>query len=193
VERLNKIIGSKIKELRTNKKMTLKELSEKTSLSTGFLSQLERGLTSIATDSLLNIAEALDVELSYFLLSTSKRRERFIQKSYERDIYKIDNALHINYVLSNNPEDKTMLPRLIEILPTNTEENLNTYQHEGEEFIYVLEGIITIFINDEKQYLYPGDSAHFKSSINHNYANYSNKICKILVVSAPNPTAASKK
>jgi len=193
VERLNKIIGSKIKELRTNKKMTLKELSEKTSLSTGFLSQLERGLTSIATDSLLNIAEALDVELSYFLLSTSKRRERFIQKSYERDIYKIDNALHINYVLSNNPEDKTILPRLIEILPTNTEENLNTYQHEGEEFIYVLEGIITIFINDEKQYLYPGDSAHFKSSINHNYANYTNKICKILVVSAPNPTAASKK
>ncbi len=190
---MNKIIGSKIKELRTNKKMTLKELSEKTSLSTGFLSQLERGLTSIATDSLLNIAEALDVELSYFLLSTSKRRERFIQKSYERDIYKIDNALHINYVLSNNPEDKTMLPRLIEILPTNTEENLSTYQHEGEEFIYVLEGIITLFINDEKQYLYPGDSAHFKSSINHNYANYTNKICKILVVSVPNPAATSKK
>lgn len=189
---MNKIIGSKIKELRTNKKMTLKELSEKTSLSTGFLSQLERGLTSIATDSLLNIAEALDVELSYFLLSTSKRRERFIQKSYERDIYKIDNALHINYVLSNNPEDKTILPRLIEILPTNTEENLNTYQHEGEEFIYVLEGIITIFINDEKQYLYPGDSAHFKSSINHNYANYTNKICKILVASVPNPAATSK-
>ncbi|HBA04177.1 MULTISPECIES: XRE family transcriptional regulator [unclassified Clostridium] len=189
---MNKIIGSKIKELRTNKKMTLKELSEKTSLSTGFLSQLERGLTSIATDSLLNIAEALDVELSYFLLSTSKRRERFIQKSYERDIYKIDNALHINYVLSNNPEDKTILPRLIEILPTNTEENLNTYQHEGEEFIYVLEGIITLFINDEKQYLYPGDSAHFKSSINHNYANYTNKICKILVASVPNPAATSK-
>lgn len=190
---MNKIIGSKIKELRTNKKMTLKELSEKTSLSTGFLSQLERGLTSIATDSLFNIAEALDVELSYFLLSTSKRRERFIQKSYERDIYKIDNALHINYVLSNNPEDKTILPRLIEILPTNTEENLNTYQHEGEEFIYVLEGIITLFINDEKQYLYPGDSAHFKSSINHNYANYTNKICKILVVSVPNPAATSQK
>jgi len=85
------------------------------------------------------------------------------------------------------------LPRLIEILPTNTEENLNTYQHEGEEFIYVLEGIITLFINDEKQYLYPGDSAHFKSSINHNYANYTNKICKILVASVPNPAATSKK
>jgi len=54
-----------------------------------------------------------------------------------------------------------------------------------------LEGIITLFINDEKQCLYPGDSAHFKSSINHNYANYTNKICKILVVSMPNPVATS--
>lgn len=190
---MNKIIGSKIKELRTNKKMTLKELSEKTSLSTGFLSQLERGLTSIATDSLLNIAEALDVELSYFLLSTSKRRERFVQKSYERDIYKIDNATYINYILSNNPEDKVILPRLIEILPNNSNENLSTYHHDGEEFIYVLEGVVTLFINEEKQYLYPGDSAHFKSSINHNYANYTNKICKILVMSVPNPVSTDKK
>jgi len=188
VELLNKIIGSKIKELRTNKKMTLKELSEKTSLSTGFLSQLERGLTSIATDSLLNIADALEVELSYFLLATTKRKERFIQKSYERDVYKIDNSMYINYILSNNPEDKALLPRLIEILPSETDESLSTYHHEGEEFIYVLEGIITLFINDDKQYLYPGDSAHFKSTVNHNYANYTNKLCKILVVSIPNET-----
>ncbi|MEG0133192.1 MAG: XRE family transcriptional regulator [Clostridium sp.] len=180
---MNKIIGSKIKELRTNKKMTLKELSEKTSLSTGFLSQLERGLTSIATDSLLNIADALEVELSYFLLSTTKRRERFVQKSYERDVYKIDNSIYINYILSNNHEDKKLLPRLIEILPCEINEPLSTYHHGGEEFIYVLEGIITLFINDESQCLYPGDSAHFKSTVNHNYANYTNKVCKILTIS----------
>lgn len=183
---MNKIIGSKIKELRTSKKMTLKEMSEKTNLSTGFLSQLERGLTSIATDSLLNIAEALDVELSYFLLSTSKRRERYIQKSYEKEIYKIDNGLYINYILSNNIDDKKIIPRLIEILPSDSKENLMTYNHSGEEFIYVLEGIVTIFINDEKHSLYPGDSAHFKSNVMHNYTNYTNKICKILQVSVDN-------
>ena len=88
VRELNKVIGSRIKDLRINKKMTLKELSEKTDLSTGFLSQLERGLTSVATDSLLNIAEALEVDLSYFLLGTIKKRENFIKRSYERDIYK---------------------------------------------------------------------------------------------------------
>ena len=44
-------IGKKIKKLRTNKKLTLKELSERTNLSIGFLSQLERGLTTVAIDS----------------------------------------------------------------------------------------------------------------------------------------------
>ncbi|MEG0771729.1 XRE family transcriptional regulator [Clostridium sp.] len=182
---MNKIIGSKVKELRTQKKMTLKELSEKTNLSTGFLSQLERGLTSIATDSLLSIAEALEVELSYFF-SSAKRKERFIQRSYEREVDNIDNCLYINYVLSNNASDKTMLPRLIEMLPNCSNEDLSAFHHEGEEFIYVLEGIVTLFINNERQELYPGDSAHFDSKVCHNFTNYTNKISKMLIVSIPN-------
>jgi len=182
---LNKIIGSKIKELRTQKKMTLKELSGKTNLSTGFLSQLERGLTSIATDSLLSIADALEVELSYFFSST-RRKERFVQKSYEREVYNVDNSLYINYILSNNITDKKMVPRLIEVLPNNSKEDLACFHHEGEEFIYILEGVLTLFINNEKQDLYTGDCAHFNSSVSHNFANYTNKITKLLIISVPN-------
>ena len=60
----NTIIGLRIKALRTEKKYTLKYLSEQTGLSIGFLSQFERGLTSIAIDSLEKIAQVLEVELS---------------------------------------------------------------------------------------------------------------------------------
>ena len=79
---MKKDIGNKIKELRTNKKMTLRELSEGTGLSIGFLSQLERGLTSIATDSLMKIAEALDVDLNYFF-ANPKRKNRVVLRSSE--------------------------------------------------------------------------------------------------------------
>ncbi len=65
-------IGKKIKKLRTNKKLTLKELSEKTNLSIGFLSQLERGLTTVAIDSLTKIAKELDVSLTYFFQAPKK-------------------------------------------------------------------------------------------------------------------------
>ncbi len=181
VGELNKVIGSRIKDLRINKKMTLKELSEKTDLSTGFLSQLERGLTSVATDSLLNIAEALEVDLSYFLLGTIKKRENFIKRSYERDIYKLGDSNYINYVLSNDIEGKELLPRLIDILPSSKGE-IQEYNHEGEEFVYVLEGIITLFINGVEYTLYPGDTAHFDGVSNHCYINNTNKMGRVLLV-----------
>lgn len=183
--RVNEDIGSKVKELRANARMTLRELSEKTSLSTGFLSQLERGLTSIATDSLMKIADALDVELSYFFIKPTKKLSA-VMRSYEKEVMRIDNAKYINYLLTSNATDKQMTPRLVEILPSNSDEKLNQYKHEGEEFIYVQEGVLTLFINDERYELYPGDSAHYSSMESHNYANYTNKMVRIIEVSVPN-------
>lgn len=178
-------IGKKIKELRTNRKLTLKDVSEKTNLSIGFLSQLERGLTSIATDSLEKIAEVLGVELSYFF-KISKRNKKSILRRYEQEVFQVENSQFIHYHLTNDVENKNLLPRLIEILPSNNEENITAYQHEGEEFIYILEGILTVFINNERYELYPGDSAHIDSTTVHNWANYTSKIVRLVVVSTPN-------
>ncbi|AQS59085.1 DNA-binding protein [Desulforamulus ferrireducens] len=180
---MNKDIGKKIKELRNNKKMTLKNLSELTGLSTGFLSQLERGLTSIATDSLANVAEALEVDLSYFIKPQRKRSH--IVRSYEKELFRVENRF-IQYLLSSDVQDKAMMPRIIELLPINSEENINQYPHEGEEFVYVLEGTLTLLINDHQYELFPGDSAHYSSRLAHNWANYTNKLTRLLVVSTPN-------
>ena len=60
----NAAIGTKVKNLRTEKKMTLKQLSEKSGLSVGYLSQFERGLSSIALDSLEKLSVILEVPLS---------------------------------------------------------------------------------------------------------------------------------
>lgn len=178
-------IGSKVKELRTNAKMTLKELSDKTSLSTGFLSQFERGLTSIATDSLQKIASVLNVGTSYFF-SKPTIRNCSVMRSYEKEVMKIDNSKYISYLLSADAINKQMMPRMIDILPCSSEEQLSQFQHEGEEFIYILEGTLTLLINGETMELYPGDSAHYNSGVAHNYANYTNKMVKILEISVPN-------
>lgn len=182
---MNDDIGNKVKELRTNAKLTLRELSEKTNLSTGFLSQLERGLTSIATDSLQVLAEALNVDTSYFF-SRLSTRNGVIMRSYEKEVMKIDNSMYISYLFTANPFDKQMMPRIIDILPCNSSENLTQYQHEGEEFIYVIEGTLTLFVNNERHELFPCDGAHFSSKTMHNYANYTNKMVKIIEVSVPN-------
>lgn len=183
---MNKDIGQKVKELRVNKRLTLKSLSEMTSLSTGFLSQLERGLTAIATDSLLSIAQALEVDITYFFVKMPVDGQ-YIMRSYEREVLRIDNSRFIHYRLSSGLSSKAMLPRLIELLPINSQEPISPYPHEGEEFLYVLEGTLTLFIQHERFELFPGDTAHYDSNIVHNWANYTNKLVKILVTSTPNP------
>ena len=65
-------IGGKVQSRRKEQNITLKELSERTGLSTGFLSQFERGMTTIAIDSLQNIAKVLDMDMDSFFLYASK-------------------------------------------------------------------------------------------------------------------------
>lgn len=182
---MNDDIGSKVKELRTNAKLTLRELSDMTNISTGFLSQLERGLTSIATNSLQDLAAALNVEPSYFF-SKPAMKDSVIMRSYEKEVMKIDNSMYISYLFTANATDKQMMPRLIDILPYNSAENPTQYQHEGEEYLYILEGTLTLFINNERHELYPGDCAHYNSKVMHNYANHTNKMVKIIEISVPN-------
>jgi transcriptional regulator with XRE-family HTH domain len=178
-------IGMKIKKLRAEKGITLKELSEKSNLSIGFLSQLERGLTTIAVDSLEKLAEILEVHLTYFFDYPHKRKDKIL-RSYEQEILDVEEGGFIKYSLSTNLEDKQLVPRLIEILPQKKEEEIISYKHDGEEFVYVLEGILTIYLESERYELYPGDSVHMDSEIIHNWANYTNKKVRLLAVNTPN-------
>lgn len=183
---MNKDIGGKVKQLRSQNNMTLKDLSEKTNLSVGFLSQLERGLTSISTDALGVIADVFDIDISYFFIK-KKFVESPVVRGYEKEFHVIFPEGCVQYNLSNNLKSKSIFPRLIEILPTASNEKFKDDIHVGEEFIYVLEGVLTVFLNEEEYKLYPGDSIHYNSLDSHNCANYTSKMVKILVVSTPNP------
>lgn len=180
-------IGIMIKELRTNKKLTLKELSNKSGLSTGFLSQLERGLTTVAVESLQNIADCLDVDLAYFF-TKQKKSDKLLMCSYEQSVTRIEANMFIHSHLSNDLSDKDMFPELVTLLPVNINgEEMTGFKHDGEEFIYVLEGILTLLYDQNIYKMYPGDSIHLKSNRMHNWCNETNKTTKILVVKTPNP------
>lgn len=174
-------VGQKIKNLRKEKGLTLKELSDDTSFSVGFLSQLERGLTTIAIDSLEKIAKSLNVELAYFIQEDRKKDKMVVIRSYEKEVSQVTSNQFIHYDLCGN-KDLSMMPRLIEILPSKAKEQIKSYPHCGEEFLYVLEGILTLHIGGQSYDLFPGDSAHYQSTIDHNWCNNTNRIVKIITV-----------
>lgn len=180
-------IGKTIHKIRKERKMTLKELSEKTSLSTGYLSQFERGLTSIAIESLQTISKVLDVDMdAFFSKPKSKiKDESPIIRSYDREIGKISTKI-IQYYLVKDVENAAFLPRIYEVMPKDQDAHAKTYVHEGVEFIYILEGILTLSYKNQIYEMYPEDSAYISSDIAHNWENNTNKKVKMLVINYPN-------
>lgn len=189
----NTPIGEKIKSLRTSKNLTLKQLSEMTGLSTGFLSQMERGMSSIAIDTLEKIAEVLNVSLSGFFEGTDTFGDPIVH-SFDQKNTQISPEI-IQSVLSHDIMAFDILPMLFHLMPfaNANEETLEMYTHNGEEFIYVLEGIVTVFLGDNRYTLYPGDSVLIHSNERHNWMNCTNKAAKLLTVNVPNPFKDKRK
>ncbi len=181
-------IGSKIKKYRKDRKYTLKMLSEQTGLSIGFLSQLERGMTTIAIDSLANVARVLGVELSDFFESESKVGSDPIAHSYSLPMTQVTREI-IQFTLSKDVKHSQMLSRMFYLLPFSDEPESEPepYRHEGEEFIFVLEGILSLELEDRHYSLYPGDAIQYSSKVRHNWKNQTSKIVKFLAVNTPNP------
>lgn len=182
-------IGSKIKTLRTTNKLTLKDVSEKTGLSVGLLSQVERGISSIAIDSLAKIVSVYNMDMSDFF---EKHDQSTAVDPVIRSFNLIPDQISpyiIQFVLSMNVNEFDMLPRLFQLQPLSSflHPKIEMYNHFGEEFVYVLEGVVTVTVDKTQYVLNPGDCVQIHSEIDHNWINQTNKVVKILSINYPNP------
>ena len=184
----NSTIGAQIKALRTGKKYTLKQLSKETGLSVGFLSQIERGISSIAIDSLAKIAECLDVSLSSFFTENQPKPTDPVVHAFDLQ-YTANSPQIVQAILSHNNLKFDMLPRIFRLMPIAGSEKSQPemYTHSGEEYIYVLSGVVTVWLDGRSYTLYPGDSMQILSNLPHNWVNNTNKLAELLSVNYPNP------
>ncbi len=180
--------GEYVKKIRTEQNLTLKELSKKSGLSVSFLSQFERGISTISVDALLVLADALGIDSREVImesLATSQPKEDYVLRSYNRHIPQISANNQIQTSLSSFGYDKKMLARMYTLLPDGSEEKTLPVAHEGEEFIYVLEGILTLEIDNVRYDLHPEDTAHFPSTKKHMWYNETNRNVKFILINYP--------
>lgn len=175
-------IGEKIKEARAKKKFSLRELAEMTGLSASFISQVEQEKASPSIETLKKIANLLGVKVSYLIEDESEELD-MVKKGERRYIESIDSNIKMALLTSSSAE-KHMEPILYEIGPQG-ESGRGYYHHQGEEFIFVIEGSLDIYIEDEVHTLECGDSFYFKSSKNHRFKNKTNKITRAIWVVTP--------
>ena len=183
---MNLGIGKKVKELRLAKGLTLKDIAAATGLSVAYLSQFERGQTLITVESLDSVAEALGVKLTYFIGAPTASGDPVLRK-YQRRVDLADESNYVHYNLSNIENESSFLPRYIELLPLKTGggESL-AYPHEGEEFVYVLKGVLTLWVNHIEYQLNAGDCAHYSSTLPHKWVNNTPSTVQLLAINTIN-------
>jgi transcriptional regulator with XRE-family HTH domain len=180
-------IGARIKAKRLKLGMTLKDLSQATDLSVGFLSQFERGMSSIAIDSLEKVANVLSLPLFSFFSSIDEiNSPDQVIRYYEMRPDHVNPRI-FQYVLSHNVHGYCLLPRIFMLMPMNENRKIELYSHNGDEFLYVLEGVVTLYVDNDTYVLYPGDSTLIHSRQPHNWINLTNNVVRILTVNCPNP------
>ena len=147
-------IGYRVKDLRNRQRLTLKELAKKTGLTTSFLSQLERDLTSPSVSSLEKIAEALNTQVGYFFERGEVNELIFVKKGVDNKV--IDKEISCETLASGFLNIK-MRPQVFTI-GIGAELTEDLIRAEGEKFGMVLKGITELLCDSEKFTLEEGDS-----------------------------------
>lgn len=184
-------VGYRIRALRQRRGLTLREFSKQCGLSISFLSQIERGLSSLSIPSLSSICQALDVSLAEMLLVTDGSGMAFLVDPRPPEITRGDNLSYINLsdasikyrFLSGGFPGRQFEALIGEMSPGS---HNPPCAHEGEEFGYVLEGRIKLTIGDDSHELGVGDSYHLVATTRHGCETNDKEGAKVLWVQTAN-------
>lgn len=163
-------IGREVRDLRRARGMTVADLASAAGLSVGMLSKIENGLTSPSLTTLQGLSTALSVPVTGFLRRFEERREAVHVKAgealeIERAGTRAGHQYNLLGHLGANNSGVVVEPYMI----TLSEESdvFPTFQHEGVELLYMLEGEVGYRHGDQSFHLRPGDSLFFDSDAPH--------------------------
>jgi transcriptional regulator with XRE-family HTH domain len=173
-------IGERIKMLRQAKSLTQEELATRAGLTKGFISQIERNLTSLSVESLIGILDALD-----------EKPSRFFDGAFdEKIVFKLKDRVELEWehvrkfqALVPAAQNRLMDPVLLE-LDVN-EKTPEEEPHEGEDFGFVVAGGIELVLGGKTYKLKKGECFYFRATRKHHVANRLNNKAFVLWISSP--------
>ena len=172
-------IGKKLKELRLQNDLTLEDLASRSELTKGFLSQVERNLTTPSIATLEDILEALGTNLSDFFHEGQEKQIVFSAQDFfvdEQEDYQIE------WIVPNAQKNE-MEPILLTLHPHKNSHTLQS--HSGEEFGYVLEGSVTLVRGNKKYKLKSQETFYIDGTSGHYLYNHGSSDAKVLWITTP--------
>ncbi|WP_207791971.1 helix-turn-helix domain-containing protein [Siccirubricoccus phaeus] len=175
-------VGERVRQLRRHRELSLQQVAQRAELSVGFLSQIERGLSSPSLRDLIRVAAALEADLGMLFEGaggTPPQGEGLVTRPAQRQ----EVAFHegITKQLLTPHGDAALRLYLITIEPAGrTGEEL--YSHAGEEAGLVLQGRLLLTVETTDHLLQEGDSFRFRSDRPHRFSNASAMVTRVLWV-----------
>jgi len=162
-------IGKRVRQLREEKEVSLEDLSDMTGFETGFLADIESGKVQPQLGTVMRLSKALDSAFSRILSGTGDKPYSITRKSERRSISRTASPKGQKKLYSYQSLAPEVQGRHMEALMVQLEENPDeeTSLHDGEEFIFVLEGTVLLKLGEERFELEPGDSVYYLSSQPH--------------------------
>ncbi len=164
-------IGEKIKRFREDHALTLKDMAKRTGLSTAVLSQIENHLISPPLGTLIRITQALELRPGHFFDQHPDKPFTIVRTEERRPVSRFASKRGIQYgysyeSLGHDMKDRHMEPFLVTLEPA-TLASPKPAAHDGEEFLFVLEGEMEVTLGDHSDVLQPGDAIYYDSKIPH--------------------------
>jgi transcriptional regulator with XRE-family HTH domain len=179
-------IGSTIKRLRLARKLTLQAVAKETGFSPALISQIENDNVSPPIATLSKIAKFFDIKMAQLFSEDEDDRKFEIVRAHERTtvprvISKNGSSQGYFYEsLSFLKQNKKMDAFMVTV--TEMAAEANTYCHDGEEFIFVMDGTARFLLDDQSFILHEGDAIYFESTLGHRLLSEDGNEVKVLVV-----------
>jgi transcriptional regulator with XRE-family HTH domain len=191
-EAVDQRLGETVRLLRQRAGLSIQDVANRTGLSTGMISQLERARATPSVRTLRLLSVALGVPITYFFEPRdAEAPQRYIVRKNDRRLLRLTASGVVKEALT--PPEKGELELYELTLNPDGSSGTDFYQHTGEKAGYVLSGRLRLWLDHEAHILEAGDSFRFPSSVPHMFDNPTQQVARVIWVTMlhqANPPAA---
>lgn len=178
-------VGARVKAVRESKGLSLEDISQRTDIEVPMLMRIEEGSIAPPLGSVIKLAKSLEMKIGYFISGDEDKAFTIVRRGDRKVISRYDSKKGKQYgyeyiSLAPHKKDRHMEPFMVTLVPTDTEEERST--HDGQEFIYVLDGTMEVRLGDEVHIIEHGDAIYYDSTVPHLVKCHGEKETKILAV-----------
>ena len=177
--------GEKLRSVREKKHLTLRMVAQSAGVSESLVSQIERNRVSPAIDTLLSLANVLDINLEYLFEEYTRTRPVQIIRSGERRTMNEDEVIYEEVSQPSEKDGQNSIESYYITIPVGSRTHRGNYGHLGKEMGLILEGQAKLHYQNKEYILKEGDSVTYSAGAPHTLENYGDKPLKALWVVSP--------